>query len=234
MGEINSIIFGAATRLLRTGQVGGSAEALGGGKPVRPDRGGFANGAITGAFVGLFNHAMHQGNTQSNTIEEEGGGVVFVHFITTPKGINKSEFMASLQARLIENGCSENLRVMEYSLKGNFKAWWDGKPTANLYIRNFASGDNIDPKTGGFARLLSNDAWVYPGLSRYDGNNSSVPTWKYVNASMHELGHAIWGFGHDNNGFTNFPDGIMDYRGVRIKGANFSPAEQKQILNSGW
>lgn len=69
MGEINSIIFGAATRLLRTGQVGGSAEALGGGKPVRPDRGGFANGAITVAYVVLFNHAMHQ--QQSNQINAE-------------------------------------------------------------------------------------------------------------------------------------------------------------------
>jgi len=31
--------------------IGGTAEALGGGK--------FANGAVTGAFVGLFNHGMH-------------------------------------------------------------------------------------------------------------------------------------------------------------------------------
>ncbi len=211
-------------QMLIAAGVGGTAEALGGGK--------FANGAITGAFVGLFNHARHQGNVQSNTAED--GGVVFVDFTTVPKGINKSEFMASLQARLIENGCSENLNVMEYSFWEDIKASLNGTPTATLHIRNFASGDNIDPKTGGFAGLLSNEAWVYPGLSRYDGNNSSVPTWKYVNASIHELGHAIWGFGHDINGYTNFPDGIMDYRGVRIKGANFSPAEQKQILNSGW
>ena len=36
--------------------IGGTAEALGGGK--------FANGAVTGAFVGLFNHGMHEDKTQ--------------------------------------------------------------------------------------------------------------------------------------------------------------------------
>lgn len=75
---------------------------------------------------------------------------------------------------------------------------------------------------------------VYNGLSNNSSNTATYPPWRYVNASMHELGHAIWGFGHDNNGFTNFPGGIMDYRGVKAKSANFSPAEQKQILNSGW
>lgn len=44
MRSINYMIFGAA--------IGGTAEALGNGK--------FANGAITGAYVGLFNHAMHE------------------------------------------------------------------------------------------------------------------------------------------------------------------------------
>ena len=40
-----------------TSILGGTAEALGGGK--------FANGAITGAFVVLFNHLAHQDNNQS-------------------------------------------------------------------------------------------------------------------------------------------------------------------------
>lgn len=39
--------------------IGGTAEALGGGK--------FANGAVTGAFVALFNHAMHQSQSTSTT-----------------------------------------------------------------------------------------------------------------------------------------------------------------------
>jgi len=200
-----------------------------------PKGGKFANGAVTGAYVVLFNHAMHQeAAITSTTAEEDRGGIVFVNFSTKPKGINKSEFMASLQARLIENGCSENLKVMEYSFWGEIKAWWNGTPSATIHIRNFASGDNLDPKTGGFAGNFTNEAWVYTGLSRYDYNNTTVPLWKYVNVSMHELGHAIWGFWHDENGFTSFPDGLMDYRGTLKRGANYSPVEQKQILNSGW
>ncbi len=39
--------------------IGGTAEALGGGK--------FANGAVTGAFVGLFNHGMHLEELQEVT-----------------------------------------------------------------------------------------------------------------------------------------------------------------------
>ncbi len=50
---------------------GGTAEALGGGK--------FANGAVTGAFVGMFNEAMHQvqqnvRNTLQNIPSEKTGG----------------------------------------------------------------------------------------------------------------------------------------------------------------
>ncbi len=48
-------------QMLIAAGVGGTAEALGGGK--------FANGAITGAFVGLFNHAMHQDRSNRITAE---------------------------------------------------------------------------------------------------------------------------------------------------------------------
>ncbi len=43
------------TQVALSAAIGGTAEALGGGKPVRPGRGGFANGAVTGAYV-MFNH----------------------------------------------------------------------------------------------------------------------------------------------------------------------------------
>ena len=42
--------------------IGGTAEALGGGK--------FANGAVTGAYVMMFNHAMHQGQHQESNPHE--------------------------------------------------------------------------------------------------------------------------------------------------------------------
>lgn len=52
MGTGTKVALSAATRMLRSGQVGGTAEALGGGK--------FANGAVTGAYVMMFNHLMIQ------------------------------------------------------------------------------------------------------------------------------------------------------------------------------
>ena len=47
MGLETKIALNAATPMLRSGKVGGTAEALGGGK--------FSNGAVTGAYV-MFNH----------------------------------------------------------------------------------------------------------------------------------------------------------------------------------
>ena len=60
MGLETKIAINAAARMLRSGQVGGTAEAPGGGKPVRPGRGGFANGAATGAYVMMFNHLWNE------------------------------------------------------------------------------------------------------------------------------------------------------------------------------
>ncbi|MBU1579576.1 MAG: hypothetical protein KJ754_09125 [Bacteroidetes bacterium] len=42
--------------------IGGTAEALGGGKPAcrSGNAGRFANGAVTGAFVMAFYHLMHE------------------------------------------------------------------------------------------------------------------------------------------------------------------------------
>ncbi|PJB59909.1 MAG: hypothetical protein CO098_00875 [Bacteroidetes bacterium CG_4_9_14_3_um_filter_41_19] len=45
--------------------IGGTAEALGGGK--------FANGAVTGAFIGLFNDAMHQVQTEIKHVKSMSG-----------------------------------------------------------------------------------------------------------------------------------------------------------------
>jgi hypothetical protein len=60
MGSLSGSIGQSAPaelQMIMAAAVGGTAEALGGGK--------FANGAITGAFVGLFNHLRHQGQNQN-------------------------------------------------------------------------------------------------------------------------------------------------------------------------
>jgi hypothetical protein len=53
--------MGIGAKVAVSAAIGGTAEVLGVGK--------FANGAITGAFVGLFNHAMHQDRSNRITAE---------------------------------------------------------------------------------------------------------------------------------------------------------------------
>ncbi len=55
-----------AGKIVVSAAIGGTAEALGGVKPARRRicRGGFANGAVTGAFVYLLNHASQHGGGQ--------------------------------------------------------------------------------------------------------------------------------------------------------------------------
>jgi hypothetical protein len=49
-------------KVIISAPIGGTAEALGGGKPARRNDsgGGFSNGAVTGAFVYLLNHAAYK------------------------------------------------------------------------------------------------------------------------------------------------------------------------------
>ncbi len=55
--------------------IGGTAAAIGGGKPVRPVRGGFATGAITDAYVVLFNHLAQHGSGGDEPTKKGGGYV---------------------------------------------------------------------------------------------------------------------------------------------------------------
>ncbi len=52
--------MGIGDKVALNAAIGGTAEALGGGKPASPIRAGFANGAVTGAYVMMFNHLMHE------------------------------------------------------------------------------------------------------------------------------------------------------------------------------
>jgi len=134
--------------------------------------------------------------------------------------------MNSLKGRLISNGFSNNLSIEKLTLFPYLKAWWNGYPRAKVTIKKFVLGQD-SYGAGGYVAL--NDPYspvVYTGLS-YQNSSAYQPIWKYVNASMHELGHGIFGFEHDENGYTNDPNGIMDYRSVhKKKGANFSKDEQ--------
>lgn len=124
--------------------------------------------------------------------------------------------------------------VEESSLSGSIKAWWNNSATATVTIKNFRLGyDRLE--AGGYAYLNDPHSMViYNGLSA-EGAGKSVPMWMYVNASVHEIGHGIFGFDHAaGTGFTNDPSSIMDYRSVSRQGAGFNAAQQAIIMGSVW
>jgi hypothetical protein len=152
-----------------------------------------------------------------------------------PKGFNQKEFKNSLKERLIQNGFNSNLQIKNISEGNSLVDWWYDVPTATVNIVNPSISRGGHANAGGHSRLGSNSAILYNGLN-INGRNRSFPTWMYVNAAMHELGHGIFGFDHDKNGFTDDPNSIMDYRSGLYKNkiVNFSIKEQLKIRSSIW
>ena len=62
--------MGIGDKVILSAAIGGTAEALGGGKFARhsDSEGGFANGTVTGAYVMMFNHLMMQ-NSLSKSLD---------------------------------------------------------------------------------------------------------------------------------------------------------------------
>ena len=161
---------------------------------------------------------------------------IFINLNIKPKGFNRQEFTSLLKQRLIDNGFSQNLNVEYWNLGNRIKSWWNNSPTANITIKNFRLGkDPLD--ASGYSVPGSNEGVVYNGLSpKGSYQTRSLPTWNYVNASMHELGHAIFKFSHTAEGFTNDPSSIMDYRSNYLskKIVNFNKVQQSIIRKSIW
>ncbi len=88
---INKTKMGIAAQIAMNAIIGGTAEKLGGGK--------FANGAVTGAYVMMFNHMGHQAQVRKITAEMRRE-IYFDSFI------NFREHMKSLGAEL--SGISES------------------------------------------------------------------------------------------------------------------------------
>ena len=119
------------------------------------------------------------------------------------------------------------------------KAWWVGAPTATVTMRNFtlARDGFVGRKASGYAyRNDPHSIVIYNGLNPNVSSSSTPATWNYVNATIHELGHGLFGFTHTAKGFTNDPTSIMDYRSnyLRVRNVNFNAAERKIILKSKW
>jgi hypothetical protein len=107
----NKVILSAA--------IGGTAEALGGGKPARRNDsgGGFSNGAVTGAYVMMFNHLMHitqdppkkNGNNKKSATEVPAAVAASIQIISEGgQGImNQSQAITkalSVETEVLETG----------------------------------------------------------------------------------------------------------------------------------
>jgi hypothetical protein len=76
--------------------IGGTAEALGGGKPAcrSGNAGRFANGAVTGAFVMAYNHLMHEEPEGKNIPSKEWGNVRLILLLKLKSKRFKTGLMA--------------------------------------------------------------------------------------------------------------------------------------------
>jgi hypothetical protein len=162
-----------------------------------------------------------------------GPPTVFVNMYATPKGFDVDEYLTGLRSALIANGFSNDLVVERSSISGRLKAWWNNSPTATVTIKNFRLGQD-ELESGGYSRMNDpHSIIIYNGLSE-TGAGKSVPMWKYINATLHEIGHALFGFNHDSRGMTSDPSSIMDYRSAYIQGAGFNKTQQFIIMQSKW
>jgi RHS repeat-associated protein len=168
---------------------------------------------------------------------QQGSPTIFVSFSAVPKGFIKTDYFKQLKTVLVANGFSKNLQVLEYSMSGSFVAWLTKSPTGTIAF-TYHYGD-MPMDAGGHSRLNEpNSIVIYPGLDGGYGQ-ANIDMWAYVNASMHEIGHAFFGFDHDpatgfGLGVSSTAPTVMDYRYAYSQGQGFNSAELKIIANSVW
>jgi RHS repeat-associated protein len=168
----------------------------------------------------------------------ENAPVVSVNVQDEPVDFDFSQYSAQLRNRLVDNGYSDFLTVEEGfpNIVDQFRRWWDDTPNAYVTIRDYQLGredlDKYDPRDGGYAEKWTDEVIVFTGRNTYNQQNRSLPTYLYVNITIHELGHASFGF-DDYEGSSN-PGSIMNYRNIVNPNARFSEREQAIIRNSKW
>ncbi|PZX56803.1 RHS repeat-associated protein [Algoriphagus chordae] len=170
------------------------------------------------------------GNVQNNTT---GDPTIFVSKWITPTGFNNEDYYKTLKSTLVQNGFNSKLKIKDESIMGRLKAWWQGSPTATITIKNFnLSRDSFG--AGGYARLGDPHSITEYNELSMQPKGRVLDTWKYVNASVHELGHGLFKFDHNSQGYTEDPNSIMDYRSAYVQGAGFNLSQQSIIRKSIW
>jgi len=174
---------------------GGTAETLGGGK--------FANGAVTGAFVGLFNHGMHleeaAGNDDEVPTPAEGGYMssrrsasVFCKQISNSLGIEMSYITE------IDRNTGEQLFFVQ--------PWSENTAEVSYNIPQKGS-DGYYYHNGN--RVIRQDHWAPKQKGLITTGGIAGKDWKYAVKIKGSVFH------HDGNGLNIFEYTPMHFEGIR-------------------
>jgi RHS repeat-associated protein len=194
--------------------IGGTSSSIAGGD--------FWNGAVQSGIMATANHVRHK-MIESGKI----GGTLLIDKQVNPPGFDFTDYKELLQNRLIGEGFNPKTRVVDNSIGNSLSAWWRGSPTGKVTIKNYYS--SRDTRTGqAFAELGDpNSAVLYNELGPAR-TGKVLPTWRYVNATIHEVGHTLFSFDDTNSGI------MSKFDASRNPYSSFSQIQRDFILGSKW
>lgn len=168
------------------------------------------------------------------TKAQQGSPTIFISFSHMPKGFDKAAYLQALRSTLVDNGFSQALAVEEYSMLNRTLSALSGSPTAIVTITSYYDGMEWD--AGGYSHR--NDPLsmvVYSNLDATSLKNNVYPIWMYVNATLHEIGHGLFGFHHTKgDGYVAGPPSVMDYRYTWVQGTGFNLDQRLAVAASKW
>ena len=158
--------------------------------------GDFWDGARNGLISAGLNHVAH--SIQKTIQNAKKAGIIFIDNLT--EGLDVEKYMTILKDHLILNGFSFDLEIAKYSFWKELGAKLVGRPIAHVtIIDRYIRGAPLEKGVGGYAKLGSNSAVVYgKGMVLGKVYNPSILDLVYI--TTHELGHAIFSFGHTSTG----------------------------------
>jgi RHS repeat-associated protein len=180
-------------------------------------------------------------NTPIQAIELEGlEGLIIIDIVNLPSNFNKKLYVDELKRKLLDNGAHPKTKVVldeDYSLFEEISDKLSGTYKKNQsfsgVIRNFDIRYDKYKKSdkGGEASINSGYGTMYTGLNQRGENGMKYlpSTEDYINVTLHELGHATYGFEHDANGDTKSGEGYMDYDHAYEEDAKFDESQQREI-----
>lgn len=192
---IKSITFG----IIADSNSGDTTASISGGKPVRPNRGGFANGAITGAYVVLFNHLMEQGDKIPSRKWMEMKAKEIIEFAKSQheKGVNGESTYGDYLDLNFEG--YENINYLEKV--DNHRLSISIKLDGQKYVFDFSYRPSTNPKANRMTSLKYSGTIKGYGVAPGDNGKMfmKIMNVRSPNNTSWEIGH----FFMDNNTYNS-------------------------------